>query len=120
LPKLYQENKELRRQLAERTIEMPASQSRAGNVNWLKKQLREAQDVIIQLREEHRVSEERIIEHFKECRSTIDNACTTLTSAQEKLKGNMVLWRQVKSLSKQNWSLRKTLRVLRLQVRPKA
>jgi hypothetical protein len=47
IAELYQENKELRRQLAERTIEMPTSQSRAGNVNWLKRQLREAQYVII-------------------------------------------------------------------------
>jgi hypothetical protein len=107
IAELYQENRELRRQLAERTIEMPTSQSRAGNVNWLKKQLREAQDVIIQLREEQRVSEERITEHFKECRPTIDNACITLASAQEKLKGNMVLWRQVKSLSKQTGLLEK-------------
>jgi hypothetical protein len=74
IAELYQENRELRRQLAERTIETPTSQSRAGNVNWLKRQLREAQDVIIQLREEQRVSEERIIEHFKECRPTMDNA----------------------------------------------
>jgi hypothetical protein len=125
---IYQENRELRRQLAERTIETPASQSRAGqlpptsptmregNVNWLKKQLREAQDVIIELREEQRMSEEKITEHFKECRPTIDNACATLSSAQSKLKRNMVLLRQVKSLNKQNWSLRKTIRDLRLQV----
>jgi hypothetical protein len=44
----------------------------------------------------------------------------TLANAQEKLKGNTVLWRQVKNLSKQNWSLIKTLRVLRLQVRSRA
>jgi hypothetical protein len=46
------------------------------------------------------MSEEKIIEHFKECRPTIDNACAALASAQSKLKRNMVLLRQVKSLSK--------------------
>jgi hypothetical protein len=66
------------------------------------------------------VSEERITEHFKECRPTMDNARVALTSAQEKMKGNAVLWRQVKNLNRRNWSLRKTLRVLRLQVRPEA
>jgi hypothetical protein len=117
---LYQENKELRRVLAERTVEMSASQSRGGNANWLKRQLREEQDVIIQLREEQRVSEERIAEHFKECRSVMEYACTALASAQAKMKGNAVLWRQVRNMNIQNWSLRKTLRVLRLQVRPEA
>jgi chromosome segregation ATPase len=127
IAQFYQENRELRRQLAERIIETPASQSRAGqlpptsptmregNVNWLKKQLREAQDVIIELREEQRMSEEKITEHFKECRPTIDNACATLSSAQSKLKRNVVLLRQVKSLNKWNWSLRKTVRDLRFR-----
>jgi hypothetical protein len=55
IAEIDQENMELRRQLAERTVETPASQSRAGNVNWLKKKLREAQDIIIQPREEQRV-----------------------------------------------------------------
>ena len=53
--------------MAERYIETPVSQSQLWNVNWLKRQLKETEDVIIQLREEHRVSEERIIDHFKEC-----------------------------------------------------
>jgi hypothetical protein len=66
---------------------------REKNVNWIKKQLREAQDVIIELREEHRMSEEKITEHFKECRQTIDNACATLSDAQSKLKRNAVLLR---------------------------
>jgi len=57
---LYQENKELRKQLAENTVEMTVSQSQEGNENWLKRQLIEAQDIIIQLREEQRMSEERI------------------------------------------------------------
>jgi hypothetical protein len=82
----------------------------------LKKQLREAQDVIIELREEKRISEERIMEHFKECRPTIDDACATLSDAQSKLKRNVALLRQVRSLKRQNLSLRRTNRALRLQV----
>jgi hypothetical protein len=93
IAQLYQENRELKRQLTERIIETPVLHSRAGqlpptsattrerNVNWLKKQLREAQDVIIELREEQRMSEEKIIEHFKECKPAIDNACASLSNA---------------------------------------
>jgi hypothetical protein len=50
----------------------------------------------------------------------MDNAHVTLANAQAKLKGNAILWRQVKNLNKPNWSLRKILKVLRLQVRPEA
>jgi len=39
---LYQENRELRQQLATKTIEVSAAQGREGNVTWLKRQLREA------------------------------------------------------------------------------
>jgi hypothetical protein len=53
---LYQENRELRRQLAAKTLEVSASQGREGNVTWLKRQLREAQDTIVQLREAQRTS----------------------------------------------------------------
>jgi hypothetical protein len=70
--------------------------------------------MIIQLREEQRMSEEIIMEHFKECGPTMDNVHAALASAQKKLKGNAVLWRQVKNLKRRNRSLRKTLRVLRL------
>jgi hypothetical protein len=48
---LYQENIELRQQLATKTLEASTSQGHEGNVTWLKRQLREAQDTIIQLRE---------------------------------------------------------------------
>jgi hypothetical protein len=106
-------------------METPSSQSQAGqlpptsptmrggNVSWLKKHLREAQYLIIELQEEQRVSKEKIRYHFKECRPTIDNFGVAIASALSKLKQNIVLWRQVKSLRKQNMSLRKTLRVLR-------
>jgi hypothetical protein len=40
-------------------------------IKWLNKQLREAQDLIIQLREDKRVSELRFERHFKECGPTI-------------------------------------------------
>jgi chromosome segregation ATPase len=89
----YQESRELRRHMSENTIEMPTLQSRAGqlpptspttregNVNWLKKHLQEAQDVIIELREEQRMPEEKIIEHFKEYIPSIDYSCASLASA---------------------------------------
>jgi hypothetical protein len=88
-------------------------------VNWLNKQLREAQDMIIQLCDEQRMSEERIAEHFKECGPAMENACMALASSQMKLKGNEVLQRQVKNMKRRNWFLKKTLRVSRLQMRPK-
>jgi hypothetical protein len=88
---LYQENRELRKKLAKRVVETSASQSREGNVNWLKRQLREAQDMIIQLHEEQRMSEEKIAEHFRECGSAMENVRAALVSAQTKLKGNEVL-----------------------------
>jgi hypothetical protein len=87
-------------------------------VTWLKRQLREAQDTIIQLREAQRMSEERIAEHFKECGPAMENICAALASAQTKLKGNTVLRRQVKNMKRHNWSLRKMLRISRLQMRP--
>jgi hypothetical protein len=46
---LYQENRELRRQLATKTAEASAAQSHGGNMAWLKRKLREAQNIIIQL-----------------------------------------------------------------------
>jgi cell shape-determining protein MreC len=37
ISELYQENKELRKQLAEKTVETTTLQSPEGNVNWLKR-----------------------------------------------------------------------------------
>jgi hypothetical protein len=37
IAKLYQENKELRQQLATKTIEVSAAKGRVGNVTWLKR-----------------------------------------------------------------------------------
>jgi hypothetical protein len=66
------------------------------------------------------MSEEIIAEKFKECRLTMDNVCASLASDQIKMKRNAFLWRQVKNINRRNWSLRKTIRVLRFQVRPEA
>jgi hypothetical protein len=89
-------------------------------MTWLKRQLREAQDTIIQLREAQRMSEERIAKHFKECGPAMENVHTALASAQKRLKGNMVLQRQVMNLKRHNWSLRRTLQISKLQTRPEA
>jgi hypothetical protein len=44
---LYQENRELRRQLTMKTLEVSTSQGHKGNVTWLKRQLIDSQDTII-------------------------------------------------------------------------
>jgi hypothetical protein len=72
IAELYQENRELRQQLAAKTLEASTSQGHEGNMTWLKRQLREAQDTIIQLREAQRMSEERNVKHFKECEPTME------------------------------------------------
>jgi hypothetical protein len=93
IAKLYEENRELIKKLVERTFKTSMSHSREGNANWLKKQLREAQYVIIQLHEEQRMSEERISENLEKCGPSMENVHATLVSAQTKLKGNTVLQR---------------------------
>jgi hypothetical protein len=64
IAELYQENRELRQQLAAKTLEVSASQGHEGKVTWLKRQLREAQDTIVQLREAHRTSEEQNVKQL--------------------------------------------------------
>jgi hypothetical protein len=54
---LYQENRELRQQLAENTLEVSASQGHEGNMMRLKRELRKVQDTIVQLCETQRLSE---------------------------------------------------------------
>jgi hypothetical protein len=49
IAELYQENRELRHRLEKKTFEASTSQGREGNMTWLKRQLTEAQDIIIQL-----------------------------------------------------------------------
>jgi hypothetical protein len=119
IAQLYQENRELKRKLTEKTPEAQTPQSKASqksptsstrgekNIKWMNKKLREAQDQIIKLREEKRISEEGIMNHYKKCRPTIDNACAVISDAQSKLKRNATLLRQVGNLKRQNLSLRK-------------
>jgi hypothetical protein len=52
--------------LAVETLEMSASQGHEGNVTWLKRQLIEEQDTIVQLCETERMSEERNVKIFRE------------------------------------------------------
>jgi hypothetical protein len=84
ITELYQENMELRRQLATKTMEASAVQGHEGNVAWLKRQLREAQDTIVQLREAQRLTEERHTEYSRECEATEKEARVALASAQKK------------------------------------
>jgi hypothetical protein len=83
IAELYQENRELRRQLATKTVEASAAQSHQGNVAWLKRQLREAQDVIVQLREAQRLAKERHEEHPRECEAAGREVCVAPTNAQK-------------------------------------
>jgi len=75
----------------------------------------EAQDLIIQLRENKRVSELRFESHFKECRPAIQDGCATLTNAQSRLRRNALLFRQVGNLKRKKFSLRKENRPLKLK-----
>jgi hypothetical protein len=175
IAQFYQENRELKRKLTEKTLEEKTPQSKAGpmeemskgrkirqspkativskstspltrsstrksspdiqgkqatsqksppsptegekNIRWMNKQLREAQGKIIKLREERRLLDDRAMRHFKECILSRENACATLSNAQSKLKRNAALLRQVGNLKRQNLSLRKANRALRLQVK---
>jgi hypothetical protein len=83
---------------------------------FLKKENIEIQLDILRPRRGHALKNDQE-KHFKECGQAMENICTALSSAQTKLKGNAVLWRKVKNLKRRNWSLRKMLRILRLQVR---
>jgi hypothetical protein len=76
ISQIYQKNKELKRNIEERTLEQQTTQSKVGqrsptsptggekNIKWIKKQLREAQYEIIKLREEKIISEEGIMNHY--------------------------------------------------------
>jgi hypothetical protein len=83
IAELYQENRELRQQLATRTIEVSAAQGREGNVTWLKRQLRESQDMIFQLREV-RLLEERYPKHSRECEAAEEIARVVPASEHKK------------------------------------
>jgi hypothetical protein len=87
------------------------------NVKWLNKQLREDQDLIIQLREEKNLLEIRIQRHFQECGLATTNACATLLKSQAKLKRNALLSRKVQNLKRKKLSLIKENRYLKLQLK---
>jgi phage shock protein A len=53
-------------------------------MTWLKRQLREAQDTIVQLREAQRLSEERYAKHSRECEAAEEIARAALASEQKK------------------------------------
>jgi ribosomal protein S28E/S33 len=81
---ILQENKELRQQLAAKTLEVLASQGREGNMTWIKRQLIEAQDTITQLRKTQRLLEERNVKHFIEREVTGEKVRAALASMQKK------------------------------------
>jgi hypothetical protein len=72
------------RQLATNTMEASTTQGHEGNVPWLKRQLREEKDTIVQLQETHRLSEERHKNNSKECEVVGKEAHEALTNAQKK------------------------------------
>jgi hypothetical protein len=115
---LYQENRELRKKLAERNVEnISVAESRREcelaqetaqrSARCDHSAVRGTEDV---RGENHGALQRMWTGHGKRlCGSA---------SAQMKLKGNAVLRRQVKNMKRRNWSLRKMLRVSRLQMRP--
>jgi hypothetical protein len=58
---------ELRQQLATKTMEASTTQGCEGNVTWLKRHLREAHDMIVQLHEAQWLLEKRYAKHSREC-----------------------------------------------------
>jgi hypothetical protein len=79
--------------------------------------LREAQDLIIRIKESKRVSDIRFQRHSKECGIAIRNACEALTNDQSKLRRNALLLRQVGNLKRQKLSLKKEKRSLKLRMK---
>jgi hypothetical protein len=65
-------------------MEPLAMEGHEGNVAWMKRQLREAQDTIVQVREEQRLSKERHTKHSRECKVIEKETRTTLANAQKK------------------------------------
>jgi hypothetical protein len=81
---LYQENRELKRQLATKTVEALAAKSHRGSVTWIKRKLKEAQNVIVQLREAQRLEGEGHAEYPGESGAVEQEVHMALTFAQEK------------------------------------
>jgi len=72
---------ELRWQLATKTMEVSAVQGHEGKVSWIKIQLRDVQDTIVQLWEAQRLSKERHTNHSRECEAAEKEARVALASA---------------------------------------
>ena len=86
-------------------------------IKWINKQLREAQYLIIHLREENKISELNTERHFQECGPAINFFCAALSNSQSKLRRNALLFRQVGNLKRQNLSLRKANRSLKQRMK---
>jgi hypothetical protein len=86
-------------------------------IKWIKKKLREAQHLIIHLREENRLLEMKFERHFKEYGPATKNSCAALTNAQSKLRKSALLFRQARNLKGKNVSLRKENRSLKLRMK---
>jgi hypothetical protein len=84
ITELYQENRELRQQLATKIAEASTTQGHTGKMMWLKRQLWEAQDTILQLHKAQQLSEERNAKHSRECEVTEEIVHTALASEQKK------------------------------------
>jgi hypothetical protein len=83
-----------------KTLKVSTSQGREGSTTWLKRYIRETWDTIIWLCKTQRLLEERNEKYFKECEPTMEKVRVALASAKNKLKGNVVLQRQVMSLKR--------------------
>ena len=70
--------------MAANTLEVSVSQGREGNVTWLKRQLREAQDTIVQLREAQRGLEELNMKHLREREAVGEKVRADLANAQKR------------------------------------
>jgi hypothetical protein len=82
---LYQENRELRQQLATKTIEVSAVQGHEGNVMWLKRQLREVHRIQSYNCVKHRGCQKKGMQkHSRECEATEEKARAALASEQKK------------------------------------
>jgi hypothetical protein len=64
--------------------------------------------------------EERNTNHFKEFGPALENIHATLANEQKRLKVNVVLQRQIMNLKRCNLSLRRTIRIPKLQKEPEA
>jgi hypothetical protein len=71
IDELYQKNRELQRQLAMKNREVSTPQGCEGSTNWLKRQLREEKDMIMQLREVKRMMGKENMKTLQGARSSL-------------------------------------------------